>query len=531
MQLSAIYKRVTSLLSAAALASVILAGGLTTPVSGQFGRIGSGGPPGESRFSSDPPLVRQFQRASSLLQQGNVTEAIPLLQALLDHPADTYLEPEVASHDASDKPDEVPDQPSSQKSNRAEEVDAGAPRSLKQTVVNTLRSLPQDGRTHYEQEYGPVASGLVQRYRESSEPAFLREAIRRFALTDAGAQAGRMLAAYEMDHGHALASARLLQQVRENWPRPPSPEYLMMEALAWERAGMTGQSAKFVSLLREVSPADGFTLAGRRIVVPAAENAEQDRDWLQKLFGPPPDNTPQPVPEWLFSGGDPTRNAAGLPAAAVGTPLWQIPLFDEVDFANHDQYQLAVSTFAEQLELRETTGAMRIPATSPLVVDDLVVLRTLSRVQAFDLRTGQLRWKSAIEDDAYRRLLAQEGKVMPGMTNQQLPLADLIAQRAWDDATYGRLSSDGKYVFVLEDVGFLGPFRNYRNAPPNRFTPRGFNRLVAYEVRTGRIAWEVGDTREGAPLRLAGNFFLGSPLPYDGRLYCLAESSGAGRWV
>jgi outer membrane protein assembly factor BamB len=61
--------------------------------------------------------------------------------------------------------------------------------------------------------------------------------------------------------------------------------------------------------------------------------------------------------------------------------------------------------------------------------------------------------------------------------------------------------------------------------------PTDFNKLVAYELATdGKPVWEVGGPREFG-LELAGTYFLGPPLPLDGRLYCIVEVTGDVRLV
>ena len=56
------------------------------------------------------------------------------------------------------------------------------------------------------------------------------------------------------------------------------------------------------------------------------------------------------------------------------------------------------------------------------------------------------------------------------------------------------------------------------------------NRLVAFELDTGKIAWERGD-EEYDLTQLAGSFFLGPPLPLAGLLYILTEKNAELRLV
>jgi outer membrane protein assembly factor BamB len=100
------------------------------------------------------------------------------------------------------------------------------------------------------------------------------------------------------------------------------------------------------------------------------------------------------------------------------------------------------------------------------------------------------------------------------------PLALLLANRAWEDATFGALSSDGEFVFAIEDLGMGMAGLVALRAP----SLRDYNRLVAYDVKTGRAVWEVGGPRTENTEPLDGTNFLGAPLVLDRRLYVLGES-------
>ena len=107
--------------------------------------------------------------------------------------------------------------------------------------------------------------------------------------------------------------------------------------------------------------------------------------------------------------------------------------------------------------------------------------------------------------------------------------------RIWGDATYGTLSSNGQYVFAVEDLpldaGFTQNqfmFANRRDAPTDS---RSFNRLAAYDIRTGKLVWHVGGSPDDLGLPLAGSFFLGPPLPLAGVLYVIADYKGEVRLI
>src|SRR3990170_3919575 len=101
---------------------------------------------------------------------------------------------------------------------------------------------------------------------------------------------------------------------------------------------------------------------------------------------------------------------------------------------------------------------------------------------------------------------------------EQSPVNLLMRERTWRDMTWGTLSSDGRRVFAIEDLGFWGL---YELNPLANQQPRNQNRLTAYDLATGKIQWEIGGPRGDRQLDLARTFFLGAPLPGGGALYCL----------
>ena len=101
------------------------------------------------------------------------------------------------------------------------------------------------------------------------------------------------------------------------------------------------------------------------------------------------------------------------------------------------------------------------------------------------------------------------------------------------DAAYGTLSSDGRYVFSLEEVSHSGGlFPGGRGGPRIAFgnLPQPVNgrhaRLAAYDLRAeGKLKWHIGSGFGPVPLR-PDTVFLGPPLPLHGQLFVLVETSG-----
>ncbi len=123
------------------------------------------------------------------------------------------------------------------------------------------------------------------------------------------------------------------------------------------------------------------------------------------------------------------------------------------------------------------------------------------------------------------------------MDEEQFPLDSIIGdegpggllmQRVWNDLPYGQVSSDGKRVFMITDlseveIAQFSPIMGIRGTRP---ADTRTNTLVALDLETeGKLQWRLGKGADQASM-LSDAFFLGPPLPLDGRLYVMAEMAG-----
>ena len=60
----------------------------------------------------------------------------------------------------------------------------------------------------------------------------------------------------------------------------------------------------------------------------------------------------------------------------------------------------------------------------------------------------------------------------------------------------------------------------------NMTVSKASNRLAAYDIRTGKLKWQLGGDAEDFGVRQPETYFLGPPLPLMGQLYVLAETKG-----
>ena len=176
------------------------------------------------------------------------------------------------------------------------------------------------------------------------------------------------------------------------------------------------------------------------------------------------------------------------------------------------------------------------PALHPLAVGDVVLMRTTTNLLAIDFQTGKRLWQTEDEKEP-----AQSGptRVNGGvvffngqMVNVSQPA--LYGQRIWEDATYGTLSSDGRLVFVIEELplglggGYPAVFFGGMGGRGDPSSKGIGDVLAAYDIKTGKLQWKLGGEPDsiGPGLEPNDTFFLGPPLPLRGQLYVMAEING-----
>ena len=151
-------------------------------------------------------------------------------------------------------------------------------------------------------------------------------------------------------------------------------------------------------------------------------------------------------------------------------------------------------------------------------------MRTVTNVLAVDFQTGKRLWQT----DGRRRPKTPPMRLppvsMPWRNNMSPPAQ--YGQRIWDDATYGTLSSDGRLVFVIEELPLGvsgGPYgvidvrrRSQRSVESEHHQPACGLRHPYRQAVNG--SW-AARRRCSEP----DTFFLGPPLPLRGQLYVMAE--------
>ena len=358
--------------------------------------------------------------------------------------------------------------------------DASAP-SLAEEANRLLREMPAAGREAYERRHGAEANRLLQEARRSDRTEALREVVARFGMTKAGWSALRDLAGRSLDRGEwrfvSAASAALARHPHS--ADSTETGWIAGWILAESRAGADRQSARELwqryRTLLERSPA------------PATSESKSLAEWLEKQLPLPAPAVPD------------ERMAFGL--APSGRNVW------------HHAAKTNGVWLDEIVKEWDHYDVLALPGVQPLVVGDVVVARFVhpAKVVAVDARRGKLLWEQSFAKEPLAPTFTDLDR-HPGIRSS---LMDELQRRWFGDSVRGRMTSDGRRLFLVNDLDDL-------DLKPGAGT-RLRNHLEAWDMATGERRWRIGSSVNEPPTGFEGVYFLGPPLVSDRMLYVVAQ--------
>ncbi len=453
-------------------------------------------------------MQQSASRAQEALKQGRHADAFVLLQRLLDQPEDYF-------------------------------TDQSMEQTLKSQVGEIIAGFTPEQQAAYELLQGSPARKLLEEAQAAGEEERIAIVMRRFPFTAAAHSAMQTIALNRLDQGDVRQAVNLLTRLRAESRRTGDQalELGLREALARQLLGEQGSAAELLFELRPKSSSVRVQIAGQEIPTFAA--VDQAAVWLAQKF--PSSQPAAATTDWMSPRGSPSGSLAAADSGPIGGPIWIVdPLADlaaELPAPLNGRAAERLSGLLDAVA-NSQPDSNRLPFCTliPVITDELVVFRTASDILALDRRTGAMRWRSVLTDPSFNPMWAAES--VRQNEADQLPrsgLAAYLRDRLLEDRTYGALSSNGKLLFAIDDVtSTLSPqetrvFNGRRvivPIPNGELATETFNYLRAYDLAGGRLVWEAGGSRLAGAGEFSGHYFLGPPLPHDGRLYVLAEVQG-----
>lgn len=455
--------------------------------------------PGRPQFSTviglptDRDLERKLEAIREYLQAGAFREVTQALQDILDHSQDCFV------------PVPRPGKAIVWLSARAE-------------ANRLLGSLPPKGQQAYEVLSGGRAGALLKEAKDKGDREKLAEVMRRYMHTSAGTAATELLGMEHLDRGRYLMAAVCFGQLLDKAELPGMT--LFKAAVALRRYGDDAGVQRTWKRLAEKFP-DGLKAGERQLTLVELKN----------MLDAPAAGRPQAAitADWLMFRGDASRTAAAaeFPEATALTASWQMPMAGET--TTKSWIDTAISN-------TQNRGQAVVPGFAPLAHAGKTIFRSHGNLQAVDLNTGELAWKSQMNGslDFPVHPTPPSASIQPQMTSWVEAYLSQNPATLVENTAQGTLSSDGQRVFAVEDLA-VPPYQInqfYGNAVAIRVVngrvmgndpnPGTFkrNHLLCLEADTGRVAWALGLQDDG-PFHEA--IFLGPPLPLEGKLYALVE--------
>jgi outer membrane protein assembly factor BamB/tetratricopeptide (TPR) repeat protein len=440
----------------------------------------------------DRDATRQLERAKQLLEEDRYSDAATLLDDILKRGEDYFFKPEDSKQ---------------------------VHRSLKMEAQRLIGKMPPEGLKAYELLFGSRAEQMLGEAATEGDTAKLESVARRFFHTPAGYQATLLLGRRYLDYSQPLAAAFCFQRLLDT-PHAASqfePGLSVLTALSWQRGGMTDRAGEVLVALRKQNPKATVRLGPTKI--PAFPDSKTAVTWLQSTLGNPTRVKSSDLEQWAMNRGNPSRNSIGSGGIPLLNPRWR------VSTTNHPTLE---KTLVEARKRFAEDGIPSLPVMQPLAIGNLVLMRTPREVLAVDFVTGKRLWPIRTSDSAWGTRTNSETPML-GVQGVESQHNSWLTDRFWSDATQGTMSSDGTRLFLIQDSVDRA---DRRNNADNRFggqfeLAKPYNRLTACELQTqGKLKWQVGGPLGEDEPQLAGAFFLGPPLPLQGKVYALAEING-----
>ncbi len=396
--------------------------------------------------------------------------------------------------------------------------------SVRSEASRILAGLPGGGQEYYRKTYNGAAADLLEEARRHQDEEKYARIVREYLNTDAAIEALRLLAAQNYDAGRYHLAALYYEQLLPRWPLARwSPEQLFKATASFRQTGDKVTADFLARQLFTRIGTDGLHRGDKKLDL---QEVQQELDRLAVSSSS----------DWHLFGGNVARGRQAEGSLPYLTPRWR------QSYVNRQDSSMLTRTLHQAERILAQRGQPILPAFFPITAtitkneqqQNVLIYRSFASVQAVDIKTGKIVWESPSKYSLEGLLKA---KTMPAV-QQWLQLYVLQGQRpgiVFENSVLGSLSSDNWNVYAIEDLAIPPPAAiqkpggNLGDSPEDVVRAIRHNCLQAFDAGTGRLRWQSPDPLAKDPPD--ESFFLGPPLPLDGKLYLLAEKRGELRLV
>lgn len=394
--------------------------------------------------------------------------------------------------------------------------------TMREEANRLLGQFPSDRLALYREEYGGVANQMFETAKKNGNIDEIVTVATQFFHTPAGTEAANWMGMRHFDYGEFGMAARWFRQLLEHKMEVTNDPYWQLKAVvAFHQAGDKNAANELLSKL------EGARLQWGEKTITAEEFVAGMTSHKNHI--PALDDWPV-----LLGSASHTGTAKG------GNPLllsrWSQPLTN-----SHKVWEKIDELQDDLID----QGYAPVPAFTPITVNGKVIFRTLRGVRITDAQSGRTLWETrgGITPESLitgtpnqNNAMYQQARFIGGrqvtMNGSSGNVSnDALTSLLFRNGTWGGLSSDGEQLFVLEDHAVLIPYSpgDYRarqgRIQDNLRRDYATNKIVSYNLETGRPRWEIGGTAMDEPFdrRLAGQYFFGVPVANEGELFAIGE--------
>lgn len=468
---------------------------------------------GSLTLPKDDDLKDQIERAQDCIKQKDWKGACDTLQALLSRHEDVFVPVNRPGQDGTVATGYV---------------------SVKKEAARLIASMPKPGRDMYETSFGEKASGMVKRARLNGDRTEMAQAMGLYLYTDAGAEAANWLATWHLDRAEFQAAANFFQQlINRGSIADLKPRTLLKAAYAFHHAGDKAARDQVFKELERRSVEIKLGAEPRSIAqLQETINAMAARVSLQSASDSP------------IYRGRPNRTAMLPGGTPFLEPSWKQKLVESNEVG--EQIKRAEAALATRnLPLLTTFTPITATMTQGERKVPLLIFRTYGGIRAHLMGSGELAWAQP-SDWSLDKILGAKGHERSSYSYKIQAYTNWLntflqsnarPQILFENSSLSTLAADSKMVYAVDDLG-VPPSQGAVMVDPRMGGMPGMsmgmsygtevlaatqhNRLQAFDLnKGGKVVWEIGSHDGKGPLD--GSFFLGPPLPLQGRLYVLNE--------
>ena len=388
--------------------------------------------------------------------------------------------------------------------------------SVRSRAAELLESLPAENRDVIELRYGVTAKQQLDEAAGRFDWRAIETVSRKYFHTTAGYEATLLLAQRYRSDGRPMSAALMCERLLASpgAQRKFGVELYLFTAECWSEAGRMDNAMRIVLSANEMFPGTTIDWNGKSITL-GPNKIWTESDLSITARSPIIGSLSQ---DWWMAGGTPTRNGDSAAALTMPSPSWQTPLTrgrpDEVRLQRY-------------LESRNPSAPVLISSAMPTIVDDTIVYKTIDHsLRGIDIKTGKVKWEQSLTSRPWEA----SSELNQFAMDMNIPAPDQLAERVWSHVPYWQISTDGQKAFLVSKPSEADGQNKSSAQLRQQFLNLGIvshNYLEAFSIEgQGKAIWRVGGDSGVDEPKLAGAYFLGSPLWIDGSLYCVANLNG-----